>query len=191
MLLLGLLTILLFPITAFGIHFFFSLESFLSIFSTKSNYLVEVGIGVLIGIAGGFLGWGLISIPFMREVRRKYQGLIYSLRLDLFTIVFVSFCAGIGEEILFRGVLQDYFGIWVTSILFVGIHGYLSPKNWRVSIYGTYMVLLIALLGYLSIRFGLLTAMIAHSFIDIVLFWLLTNKPLPQHIASSSESNDQ
>ena len=75
-----------------------------------------------------------------------------------------------GEEILFRAGIQDYLililpeikawfegttvdpallntwkyehaSVWITSFLFIVIHGYLSPWNWRLSIYGTFMVI--------------------------------------------------
>lgn len=84
-------------------------------------------------------------------------------------IIFVSLCAGIGEEIFFRGIIQPYLGIVVTAIIFVAIHGYLNPKNLKITVYGVYMVFAIMLLGYLTDKFGLITAITAHTVIDVVL----------------------
>ena len=60
--------------------------------------------------------------------------------------LFISFCAGFGEEILFRTGMQHYLGILITSIFFVAIHGYLNPFNWRYSLYGLIVLPFILLL---------------------------------------------
>lgn len=190
-LVLGLLTLTLFPLLGFVIHYYSTSTPFLSIFKSHIGVPLELLIGSIVGGLGGLGGWWLISSRFMLPVREKYQDLIYSMKLNLPTIIIVSFCAGVGEEIFFRGVIQSYLGIWLTSIIFVTIHGYLSPNNWRISVYGSYMVILIALLGYMTQAFGLTSAMTAHTFIDIVLFFLLTNRPLRKHPTSSVEPLDQ
>jgi len=174
-LLLGLLTIVLFPLAGFGIHYFLGEGSFWSIFTTKSNYPLEIAIGIGTGTLGGLLGWFVITRKLLKPALNKYKGLIGTLRLNTTTIILVSICAGVGEEIFFRGVLQPlpYLGIWITAIIFVAIHGYLNPLDWRVSIYGIYMTLLIALLGWFTDIFGLTTAMVAHTMVDVVLFKFL------------------
>ena len=91
-------------------------------------------------------------------------------------IIFISFCAGVGEEILFRGVLQPLIGIWITAVLFVAIHGYLNPVNWRISIYGIYLTLVIGIIGHLTDWLGLTTAIIAHMIIDVILFYKINQK---------------
>ena len=114
---------------------------------------------------------------------------------DISTIFFVSFCAGFGEEVLFRGVLQPKLGIWLTAVIFVGIHGYLNPNNWRISIYGIYLTIVIALTGYLSRHFGLTTAIITHMIIDVILFYKLAknNKLIScaiKHINTLHQKNE-
>ena len=110
----------------------------------------------------------------MTPVLEKYKTLINTFELDLPLIFFVSFCAGFGEETLFRGVLQPLLGIWVTALIFVAIHGYLNPNNWKISIYGAYLTIAIGIIGYLSDYFGLTTAIISHMVIDVILFYKLT-----------------
>jgi hypothetical protein len=119
------------------------------------------------------------------------------MEMNFAIIVGVSLCAGIGEEIFFRGVVQPlpYCGVWVTAIFFVAIHGYLNPMDWRISIYGVYMTILIAGLGYLTDYMGLTTAMVAHTMIDVVLFSYLTKEPgenlnKPEIVEFSSEDTD-
>jgi membrane protease YdiL (CAAX protease family) len=173
---LGLFTIIVFPLAAFVINYFFSSEHFWSIFISKQGVLHELLIGFFLGIFEGLIAWQIIKLKILQSVREKYQGVIGSLRMNIGTIIIVSICAGVGEEILFRGVLQSYLGIWITSVLFVAIHGYLNPIDWRISLYGFYMVLAIATIGYLHQHYGLTSAMLAHTMIDVVLFIKLTTE---------------
>jgi uncharacterized protein len=193
---LGLFTIIGFPLAAFVINYFFSSESFWDIFISKQGILHELLIGFFLGIFEGLLAWQIIKLKILQPVRDKYQGVIGSLRMNIATIIIVSICAGVGEEILFRGILQSYFGIWTTAVGFVAIHGYLNPLDWRISLYGAYMTLAIVVIGYLHQLYGLTSAMLAHTMIDIVLFIKLTreypNNPisvekeqLPEHRQSS------
>jgi membrane protease YdiL (CAAX protease family) len=174
---LALLTITLFPLLTFGFFYIFEnhpLDFFASIFRTKSSIFIEIISGVIAGIVCGILAWKFIISSFMSSVLNKYGNLIKSLQLNIPSIIFVSFCAGIGEELFFRGAIQLYLGIWITAIIFIAIHGYLDPTNWKVSLYGILMTLIIALLGYMTELLGLTSAMLAHSIIDIILFYNLT-----------------
>jgi membrane protease YdiL (CAAX protease family) len=121
---------------------------------------------------------GLIALPFQRTVYSKYARLIQSLRLSWIDIIFISLCAGFGEELLFRAAIQPLLGIWITAVLFVALHGYLNPKSWRLTVYGLYLVGAIASLGYLCSNLGVLSAAMAHAVIDIILLSVLayTNK---------------
>ena len=171
---LGLFTIIGFPLTAFVINYFFSSKSFWDIFNSKQGILNELLIGMCLGIMAGLFAWRIIKLKILKPVREKYQGVIGSLRMNIGTIIAVSICAGVGEEILFRGILQSYFGIWITAFGFVAIHGYLNPLDWRISIYGVYMTAAIVIIGYLDQLYGLTSAMLAHTMIDIILFLKLT-----------------
>jgi membrane protease YdiL (CAAX protease family) len=174
---LALLTITLFPLLTFGVIYVFEdlpLDFFISIFKTKSSFYIEVISGVTAGIVCGILAWKFIISSFMSSVLNKYGNLIKSLQLNIPSIIFISFCAGIGEELFFRGAIQLYLGIWITAIIFIAIHGYLDPTNWKISLYGILMTIIIALLGYMTEYLGLTSAMLAHSIIDIILFYNLT-----------------
>ena len=173
---LGLFTIIGFPLAAFVINYFFSSKSFWDIFISKQGILKELIMGMCIGILSGLFAWRIIKLKILQPVREKYQDVIGSLRMNIGTIVMVSICAGVGEEILFRGILQSYFGIWITAVGFVAIHGYLNPLDWRISIYGAYMTAAIIAIGYLDQLFGLTSAMLAHTIIDIILFVKLTQE---------------
>jgi membrane protease YdiL (CAAX protease family) len=99
--------------------------------------------------------------------------------LNTFYVIFLSVCAGVGEEIFFRGALQPllifftnmHIGIWVTAIFFVAIHGYFSIKNKRVNIFAALLTLFIGLLGWASNEYTLWLAIAAHFSYDLVLLF--------------------
>ncbi len=91
----------------------------------------------------------------------------------------ISFSAGVGEELLFRGALQYWLGIPLTAIAFVALHGYLNPRDARVSVYGSYLVLCMFVYGLVAQHLGLLPAVIAHVLFDVVLLHRLNRHGSP------------
>jgi membrane protease YdiL (CAAX protease family) len=127
--------------------------------------------GALYGlIAVGTILW-FIEMPFLRTPKLYFKELITEAGLKWPDLVFLSLAAGIGEEMLFRAGIQPYTGVWLTALIFVAVHGYLNPFNWRMSMYGVLMVIVSGGLGYLFDYVGLLAAMTAHVTIDLVLFF--------------------
>ena len=116
---------------------------FFSIFSGNYSILVQTLIGLAYGLIAGFLAWQLIKTHILEGTRKFFSGLVGQLNLRFIDIVFISFCAGAGEEILFRGAIQPYLGIWITAILFVALHGYINPFNCSISIFGILLCLII------------------------------------------------
>lgn len=146
----------------------------------QDRSLVEAVLGsravwwhVFVGIASGWfiaeVGWLVIKLPMLHAVRLKYTALIGPLLPTIAVQVLVSICAGVGEELLFRGAVQHWLGIPFTAVVFVALHGYLNPSDWRVCIYGAYMTLAMIGLGLIAQHAGLLAPIIAHTVIDILL----------------------
>ena len=77
-------------------------------------------------------------------------------------------------------------GIWVTSILFVLLHGYLNPFNLPLTYYGIYMVLVIGVLGLMTEHIGIVTAMIAHTLIDVILLRELSAASVPNEMGDEN-----
>lgn len=96
--------------------------------------------------------------------------MIKDLNLQWYHILFYSFCAGLGEEILFRGAIQAYIHIWPTAIIFVLLHGYVNPKDLKTSIYGVFLILVSAGFGYMMKYWGIYAAMSAHFIYDVIMF---------------------
>lgn len=112
----------------------------------------------------------------LKEVRRFFIKFLKPFQFRFIDIIFISFCAGIGEELLFRASIQPLLGIWITAILFVLLHGYLSIRDWHLTIYGIFMVFVAAGLGYLFRFPGIYSAIVAHAIIDIGLLWVITHQ---------------
>ncbi len=82
--------------------------------------------------------------------------------------VFIALTAGIGEEILFRGILQRWVGIWGQAVLFVMAHmANAFPLQWAVA----FSVAVV--FGYLRrAGWSLVTLIVAHAVYDFVLLGL-------------------
>jgi membrane protease YdiL (CAAX protease family) len=164
---------------------------FFSLFQTETPWYTQIGMGLLYGTITATGAWRIVNSDLLTDTRTFFAKFIQDLRLSIIDILFISFCAGTGEEILFRGAIQPYLGIWITAVLFVAIHGYLNPKNWKLSIYGAYMCLVIGGIGYLCDYLGITAAIAAHFAIDVVLLYALVKTPLsPQKTKPIVEVED-
>ncbi len=141
---------------------------------------IQISAGVVFGFVSAKAGWQIVELPAMAKTKIFFVELIKPIKLNFFQIVLISVCAGIGEELFFRGVVQPWLGIWVTSIAFVLLHGYLNPFNLPLTGYGIYMVLVIGVMGLMTEHLGILTSMISHTIIDIILLAELSKAILPE-----------
>lgn len=172
--LLGLATLIGFPVLGALIIWLLKPEGFQ--FSLVYPLYQQLIIGSIAGIIFGFIALAVSKLSFMKPVVAKYSTMLNHIDFKWSDILFISMCAGIGEEYFFRGVLQFYWGVWPTAIFFVAIHGYLDPRNWRLSIYGVIMVIIIGVIGYINDIIGLPAAMVAHTLIDVILLYFMTQK---------------
>lgn len=126
--------------------------------------------GSLFGIAAAVIALGLVRTDYFSESRSFFQDFIKDLNPTFVEVVFYSLCAGVGEELLFRGGIQPWLGLWWTAILFIFLHGYLSIADVPSMLYGVLMVLVSAGLGYLMVYIGLFASIAAHFWFDLVMF---------------------
>lgn len=126
--------------------------------------------GTSFGIATAILAIALIRTEWFKESKSFFQQFITDLNPSFPEMVFYSFCAGVGEELLFRGGIQPWLGIWFTAILFIALHGYLSISDATTTIYGLMMVLVSAGFGYLMVNVGIFSAITAHFWFDVMMF---------------------
>ncbi|MEM7700844.1 MAG: type II CAAX endopeptidase family protein [Pseudomonadota bacterium] len=136
--------------------------------------------------AGLALAFALIAVSFVlsRAFPKWVEWLVHSQarnypflkhRISISAIIFISLCAGFGEEVLFRGGLQtllgDYvslsFAVLIASALFALIH-FAQPFN------SALIFIIGCLFGVVYWATGsLLTVIIAHTVYDIYALWTL------------------
>ena len=166
---LALATLIGMPLVAIIIDRFSDTVNLQLAITGDSNYGGQLLWGLAAGIGIAIGAHIIIASPLLNKVNMTYARMLGRFRLSLSEVLLISMCAGVGEEMLFRGAVQPLLGIPITSLLFVAIHGYLNPRDWRLSIYGLFMTAGIAWLGYLSESFGLLSAIVGHTIIDVYL----------------------
>jgi hypothetical protein len=168
--LLGLLTLIAFPLVGLAVLYFVSDIKPLSIFTWSDYEPFLIICGLLFGVVFAKLSMWIFNRPFFDGELTKQKSMILNLNLTFWDKVFLSFCAGFGEEILFRAGMQHYVGIWITSVVFIAIHGYLNPKKPKLALYGLFLIPFIVDLGFFYEKFGLWMPVAAHFSYDLVLF---------------------
>lgn len=141
-------------------------------------YYLQALMGLFFGSLSALLATLLIRGRYFKGVRTFFEAMIGDMNPSFVQILFYSFCAGIGEEILFRAGIQPIIGIWPTALLFVLLHGYINFSQLSVTIYGLFLVVICAGFGYLFKYFGLVSAILAHLVYDIAMFSLLKYAPI-------------
>src|SRR5207302_1348917 len=101
----------------------------------------------------------------------------------LLELLLLSLVAGIGEEMLFRGILQEtvsrHFGVWPGVILASTLFGLLHPIS---PAYVVLAGLMGVYLGGLWFASGnLLTVILAHALYDFIALVYVVRGPLSRH----------
>ncbi|MBD3629404.1 CPBP family intramembrane glutamic endopeptidase [Cyclobacterium sp.] len=188
--LLGWITLLGFGLAGMVLVYFFQEQSMAELWTGHWYLPAQFLLGGLTGFIGAHLSKWLILQPFFETEKIRYRKLINHWSWSGKGIVFISICAGVGEEMFFRAGLQPLLGLWPTAVVFVLIHGYLNPFNWRISTYGLLMVGLIAFFGFLYEEAGIITAMTAHAVFDaVLLFWMTKGNNSIEKVWENFNSN--
>lgn len=130
------------------------------------------GIGIEYGVAFGIFMLIVTNTETAKKSFSVQHQLIRSMRLNIFDILFLSLCAGFGEEILFRVAIQQWLHPVLASVAFVAIHGYINPWDLETTRYGLLVSLFILVLSFaISGEQGLWFCIAAHASYDFVLFY--------------------
>jgi hypothetical protein len=133
-------------------------------------YYLQIIAGLFFGSISGILALLLVRGKKFKSLRSFFETLMLELNPSFLNILFYSFCAGVGEEVLFRAGIQPLIGIWPASMLFVFLHGYINPSNISLSIYGLFLIIICSGFGYLFKFFGLTSVISAHFVYDVAMF---------------------
>jgi len=166
----GWITLFVFPIVGFLLRYIIDDVTFFQFLELENWKILPIGLGLELGFVYGFLAYLFMQAPFFDSVPMKIDKLVGEMNLKFHHGIFLSICAGVGEEFLFRAGMQPYLGWLFTSIFFVALHGYLNPWNWRFSIYGLIILPFIFLIALGFEQFGIWFAIAAHFAYDAVLF---------------------
>lgn len=176
--LLGIITLLLFPLpTFFGLYYLEGMSPW-EILQFDRITIGKTGLGVEFGVFYACLALLFMQAKLFRKMPLRVENIVRSMNLSIMDCILISICAGVGEELLFRSGVQFYLGPILTSVIFVAIHGYLNPFNWRMSMYGLIVLPFILLLSFGLEEFGIWFCIGAHFSYDLVLFLMLSKKEL-------------
>lgn len=104
----------------------------------------------------------------LREALESVEQMVFA-QLRPSDFVYLAIWAGVAEELFFRGVLQERFGLIPASILFGLVH-IPSPRHWH---YGLWAAVASLYLGWVYALSGnLLTVMILHGVNNALGLWL-------------------
>jgi uncharacterized protein len=150
----------------------------------------ETGADLLAAVVRGclatlpmLLAFGLLvrsRWPPLRRLRRQVRQLVRQLiqNATIVDIAGLSIVAGIGEELLFRGVIQPLAIRWTTPEVGLAIASILFGLAHAIS--RTYLILATvvgAYLGWLALRFGeIVTPITAHALYDFCVLWWISRR---------------
>ncbi len=167
---LGLLTLMLFPIPTLLWYLFYLKKSFHDFLSLPTFQFQPISIGLGFGIGYALIVIFILSKPYFDEMPLKTTRLLKGTKLYWIDALFLSLCAGIGEEYLFRLGIQYYLGPLVTSIIFIALHGYFNLKNMITLSYGLLLLPFILGIAYGLNYFGFWFCVSAHFAYNLILF---------------------
>ena len=161
---------MIFPLpTFFGLYYFEDITP-VEILQLENLTVYKVGLGIQFGVIYAFIALLFMQAKVFKEMPTRIENIVRNMNLSVLDCIFLSLCAGIGEELLFRSGVQFYLGPIFTSVLFVAIHGYLNPFNWKMSLYGIIVLPFILVLSYSLYEFGIWFCIAAHFSYDLILF---------------------
>jgi membrane protease YdiL (CAAX protease family) len=153
-------------------------RTLLEVFTDGASIWIQITTGTAFGILFGVMGIQLMKDPTLKKALSEYEIIktLNELKLGKAQQISVSAVAGITEEFLFRAAIQPIIGIWLTSLIFVGVHGYIKITTVPKFLFTLFTFLLSMMLGYLYMAFGLYSAMLAHFVYDVIVLWKHTEE---------------
>lgn len=163
-----------------------------------------IGAPLVVAIARGLLAtlpmlaifWLLVNSnwPMLRQLREQVEWLVGEMFPggSIAQFAMVAVLAGVGEELLFRGVLQTKVGDWTTPVVGVVIVSLLFGLAHALSkLYFLFAVTVGVFLGWMALKYNDLVApMVAHGVYDFVaLTYLSRRTALP--VDESTPLNDE
>lgn len=175
---LSMISAVVYILLAYLIFYFLRDMSMQQALSKGRPLMVQLGAGIAAGILLATVIRFIMKRPPVSGVLDDFYivRMLSRTRLTPFDRTQISLFAGVGEELLFRGAIQPILGIWFTSVIFVGLHGYFKFKSLGHLAFGLMMFGLSLALGYLFEYVGLVAAMSAHAVYDMIMLALVQQR---------------
>jgi membrane protease YdiL (CAAX protease family) len=125
--------------------------------------------------------------PELRRLGQQVQWLVDELfgGASAAQLVLVAVLAGVGEELLFRGVLLPFAERWTTPLVALGVTSLLFGLAHTLSMLYFLLATLIGVyFGWLAMNYGLVVAIVAHGLYDLVALVYLSRRTPRKHTAT-------
>lgn len=128
----------------------------------------EILLGIALGLIGAGLAWVITNtVPAFARLRERLTTMMQFESLTVWHAIAFGLMAGFPEEMLFRGAIQSYLGIFLTALIFGGLHA----VSGIYFLYATFAGILLGLI--VEWRGNLWAATTTHFVYDMVVFLLL------------------
>jgi hypothetical protein len=164
-------------------------------------FFTSLAIGIAATLPMLLVFWLLVNSKrsTFRQLREQVDWLIREMfpSRSIPQFALIATLAGVGEELLFRGVLQTTIGQWTTPIIGIAIASLLFGFAHALSkLYFAFAVAVGVFLGWLAFEFHELVApMVAHGLYDfLALVYLSRTSPAPLpnlDVSPSDESSER
>lgn len=129
-------------------------------------------LGLGLAVAAVVVATGRLASPRLGFARRMEEGLIRTIGpVSTLTCLVLALASSIGEELLFRGVVQEEFGIAVATVLFAAAHVPTERDMWPWPLFA--LVVGAMLGGLYDLTHAVMAPIVAHFAINFAnLSWL-------------------
>jgi membrane protease YdiL (CAAX protease family) len=162
---------------ALAIMAIFGKQPLLGVFLQGKPWPVQVALGIPFGLLmTGPLVVLINRVPGFDAFRRQVAEFVSRADLSGLNPLWFSLCAGVAEEMLFRGALQPLVGLWLTCLIFTALHyqtGGFRTMNRMKAVYAVLVFLASFLLGTICLQVGLIAAVVTHTVGDLVALTML------------------
>jgi hypothetical protein len=153
-------------------------KDFYQLMTAGSGFINQFLLGLVLGSLSALIIGNLMKTTYFNSVVSIFSSISKEYNLQFRHWACISFLAGICEEPLFRGILQPAAGLYLSSFIFIALHGYFSFTNPRLTIFGIILYFISLMLGLLAIHYGMIAAVTAHAFFDFFIILILKNRIL-------------
>lgn len=167
------ITLIIFPAIGLTLLWYlneYTIAELIQVLEFDKIYSPLTLLGLEFGLFYGIIVLIISQAPLFKELTSQQTELFKKIDFNWLDIIFISFCAGFGEEVLFRAGIQTWFGPWLTTLIFIAIHGYFSLTSLKKNAIGLLLFPFIIQLSFAYDSFGLWFCIAAHFAYDFIMF---------------------